>query len=248
MQHRLIARMDIKGKNLIKPIQMEGLRVVGDPRLRATKYYEDGADEIIFVDAVASLYNRNNLTEILTYAVKNIFVPVTAGGGVRSLQDIESLLQGGADKVAINTAAVRNPALIREAARRFGTQCIVLSIQAKRGAKGWECYCDGGREHTGRDVTEWAREAADLGAGEILLTSVDREGTRKGFDLELIQTVADAVSMPVVASGGLGNPGDASLAVAAGASAVAVADMIHFDRASLSDIKVANPAIFEVRP
>lgn len=247
MPHRLVARMDIKGPNLIKPIQLEGLRVVGEPQTRAVKYYREGADEIIYLDAVASLYERNNLADILDYTVKNIFVPVTAGGGVRTVEDVENLLRSGADKIAVNTGAVRKPSLIEEAARRFGSQCVVLSIEAKRRPGGWECYIDGGREHTGLDVVRWARRAADLGAGEILLTSVDREGTRQGFDLELVQAVSDAVRVPVIASGGLGKMHHAREAVEAGASAVAVADMIHYDRATLNEIKAANVPLFEAR-
>lgn len=247
MAHRLIARLDIKGSNLIKPINLEGLRVIGDPAPRLARYYAEGADEILFIDAVASLYNRNNLTSVLAYAASEVFVPITAGGGVRKIDDVASLLRAGADKVAINTAAIQRPALLDEASRRFGSQCVVLSIQAKRSGLGWECYSDGGREHTGRYAVDWAKEAAERGAGEILLTSVDREGTRQGFDLELIKAVADAVSIPVIASGGLGRFEDARLGVEAGADAIAVADMIHYDRATLNDIKAANRGLFEVR-
>jgi len=239
--------MDIKGPNLIKPVQFEGLRVIGDPQPRAAKYYREGADEIIYIDAVASLYGRNNLAEILDHAVENIFVPVTAGGGVRTVNDVETLLRSGADKVAMNTGALRRPSLINDAARRFGSQCVVLSIEAKRRAGGWECYIEGGRDHTGVDVVDWAKRAAALGAGEILLTSVDREGTREGFDLELVEAVADAVRVPVIASGGLGKTHHAREAVEAGASAVAVADMIHYDRATLNQIKAANVPLFETR-
>ncbi|MFC3079666.1 imidazole glycerol phosphate synthase subunit HisF [Phenylobacterium terrae] len=250
MSHRLIARLDIKGPNLIKPVQLEGLRVIGDPEPRLARYYAEGADEFLFIDAVASLYGRNNLSSLLEYSVRNIFVPVTAGGGVRSVSDVEQMLRSGADKVAINTQAVRTPELISDIARRFGSQCMVLSVQAKRrvgGGPGWECYIDGGREHTGLDVVDWVRRGADLGAGEILLTSVDREGTRKGFDLELVSAVSEAVNVPVIASGGLGRFEHAGEAVRAGASAVAVADMIHYDRATLNEIKAANHPMFSVR-
>lgn len=248
MSHRLIARLDIKGPNLIKPVQLEGLRVIGDPEPRLLRYYNEGADEFLFIDAVASLYGRNNLTSLLEYSVRNVFVPVTAGGGVRSVADVEALLRSGADKVAINTAAVRNPELLTHAARRFGSQCVVLSIQAKRaGGERWECYMDGGREHTGLDVIEWAKRAVDLGAGEILLTSVDREGTRTGFDLELVEAVSSVVDVPVIASGGLGRPEQARQAIEAGASAVAVADILHYDRDTPNGVKAANQPYFDVR-
>ena len=181
---RLIARLDIKGPNLIKGIHLEGLRVIGDPQEFAVRYYRQGADELLYMDVVASLYGRNNLSDIVQRAVRNVFVPITVGGGIRNLDDVRHILRCGADKVAINTAAVARPELVREVSRRFGAQCTVLSIEAKQQGPGkWEAYTDNGRERTGLDVVEWARRGAELGAGEILLTSVDREGTRKGFDV-----------------------------------------------------------------
>ena len=237
---RLIARLDIKGPNLIKGIHLEGLRVVGDPNEHAQRYYEAGADELLYMDIVASLYERNNLTDVVRYTARNIFIPFTVGGGIRSLDDVDAILRAGADKVAINTAAVRRPALIGEAARRFGAQCVVLSIEAKRrhdGTTGWEAYTDNGREHTGLDVVEWAKRGASLGAGEILLTSVDREGTRKGMELELIHAVADSVAVPVIASGGAGEPEHLVEAVRHGADAVALADMLHYRRHTLPELR-----------
>lgn len=203
---RIIARLDVKGPNVVKGIQLEGLRVVGNPNQLARKYYQDGADELLYIDIVASLYNRNNLTHIIEETTKHgFFVPITVGGGIRSLEDIKTILRSGADKVAINTAAVKNPDLLREASRIFGSSTIVLSIEAKKTGPGkWEAYTDNGREKTGLDVVTWAQHAVRLGVGEILLTSVDRDGTKLGFDLELVKAVTDVVLVPVVISGGAG--------------------------------------------
>jgi imidazole glycerol-phosphate synthase subunit HisF len=236
---RLIARLDIKGENLIKGIQMEGLRIIGNPQEYATAYYNDGVDELIYMDTVASLYGRNNLSSIVEYTSANIFVPLTVGGGIRSLADVERMLRVGADKVAINTAAISNPKLISEVAKNFGAQCMVLSIEAKsQGARNWEVYSDNGRERSGKEVVAWAKQAVDLGAGEILLTSVDREGTKRGFDIALVKAVTDAVSVPVIASGGMGNSGHLIEVVQqAKASAVAMADILHYRRATLKDIR-----------
>jgi cyclase len=236
---RLIARLDIKAPNLIKGIHLEGLRKIGDPQQHARAYYASGADEIIYMDIVASLYNRNSLSEIVRYTAERVFIPITVGGGIRSLDDVENALRCGADKVAINTAAVARPELISEVATRFGSQCMVLSIEAKRAPGGrWEAYTDNGREHTGLDVIEWARRAVGLGAGEILLTSVDQEGTRKGFDVALTRGVSDAVTVPVIASGGMGSVVHLIDVVRDGhADAVAMADILHYKRCPLADIR-----------
>lgn len=246
---RLIARLDVKGPNLIKGIHLEGLRVIGPPNEYALRYYEQGIDELIYMDCVASLYGRNSLGELVRQTAENVFIPMTVGGGVRSVDDVAHLLRCGADKVAVNTAAVGNPQLITEIARRFGSQCMVLSIEAKRVADGrWEVFTDNGRESTGLDVIDWARKAAQLGAGEVLLTSVDREGTRKGFDLALVQAVTESISIPVIASGGMGKAQDAVDVVKAGADAVAMADILHYKRASLADIRAdATAAGMRVR-
>lgn len=246
---RLIARLDIKGPNLIKGIQLEGLRVIGDPQEYARRYYEAGADELIFMDTVASLYGRNNLRDIVSRAAEHIFVPLTVGGGLRSTEDVREILRHGADKVAINTAAVARPDLIREVAERFGSQCMVLSIEGKAtGAGGWEVYTDNGRQRTGLDVLEWCRRGVDLGAGEIMLTSVDREGTRRGFDTDLIAAVAKTVAIPVIASGGMSSPDDAVKAVGSGADAVAMADILHYSRATIAEIRThAQQAGLRVR-
>jgi imidazole glycerol-phosphate synthase subunit HisF len=235
---RLIARLDIKGPNLIKGIHLEGLRVIGDPQAFARRYYEQGADELIYIDIVASLYGRSKLTEIVRRAAHDVFVPMTVGGGVRGVDDVRDLLRAGADKVAINTAAVRRPELITEVARRFGSQCMVLSIEAKQQAPGqWEIYTDCGRERSGLDAVAWARRGVELGAGEILVTSIDREGTRRGYDTALTRAIASAVSVPVIASGGYGEPDHIGEAVAAGA--VAIADALHYDRDTLPGIRAA---------
>ena len=202
MPTRLIPRLDVKGKNLIKGIHLEGLRVIGDPQAFARKYYEDGADELLYVDVVASLYGRNSLHDIVRRTAQDVFVPLTVTGGLRSVDDVREMLRAGADKVGINTAATKRPELIREVARKFGSQCMVLSIEAKRTSAGkWEAFTDNGREPTGLDVVEWAQRGVELGAGEILLTSVDQEGTRDGFDTDLIAAVASVVPVPVIASG-----------------------------------------------
>jgi imidazole glycerol-phosphate synthase subunit HisF len=237
---RLIARLDVKGPNLIKGVHLEGLRVIGDPQEYARRYYEHGADELIYIDIVASLYGRSKLTEIVRRAAHDVFVPMTVGGGIRSTDDVRDLLRAGADKVAINTAAVRRPELVTEVSRRFGSQCMVLSIEAKQQASGrWEVYTDCGRERSGVDAVQWAQRGVELGAGEILVTSIDREGTRKGFDNALVKAVAEAVSVPVIASGGYGAPEHLGEVVAAGADAVAVADALHYGRATLSDLRRA---------
>jgi cyclase len=238
---RLIARLDIKGPNLIKGIHLEGLRVIGAPNEHAILYYNQGADELLYMDCVASLYGRNHLSEIVQQAARDIFVPMTVGGGIRSVEDAKQLLRSGADKVAVNTAAVADPSLISRIAEKFGSQCMVLSIEAKQIAeKKWEAYTDNGRERTGLDVIEWVQRGVAAGAGEVLLTSVDREGTRKGFDIDLLAAVTSAVPVPVIASGGMGKPEDVVDAVVrGGADAVAMADILHYKRAQVGDIRSA---------
>jgi cyclase len=247
---RLIARLDIKGKNLIKGIHLEGLRVIGIPNEFALRYYADGADELIFMDSVASLYGRNHLDEIIREAARNVFIPITVGGGVRSVEDAKQLLRVGADKIAINTAAVANPALITQISEEIGSQSLVISIEAKQNAeRGWEVYTQNGREKTGIDVVEWASRAVDLGAGELLITSVDREGTRKGLDIELIKVISNQISAPIIVSGGVGNAEDVVNAVNNGfVDAVAMADILHYGRSNLQSIrKVAIASGLNVR-
>ena len=179
---RLIARLDIKSPNLIKGINLEWVRVVGDPHEYATRYFHEGIDEILYMDCVASLYGRNNLTTLVRETADDVFVPMTVGGGLRSLADADEVMRAGADKVSINTAALRRPEILREVSRRYGAQAMVLSVEAKRrrGGGGWEVYVDNGREKTGLDVIEWVQQAVDLGVGEILVTSVDKGGMRGG--------------------------------------------------------------------
>ena len=247
---RLIARLDIKGSNLIKGIRFEGLRVIGSPNEYALKYYNQGADELLYMDTVASLYGRNHLGEIIKEATKNIFIPITVGGGIRTIEDAREILRSGADKVAVNTAAVKNPNVISEIAREFGSQCMVVSIEAKK-LQGdcWEVYTDNGREKTGLDVVEWAKACVNNGAGELLITSVDQEGTRKGFDIGLISAICTEVNVPVIASGGMGTPEHMVIAAnSGGADAVAMADILHYQRASIGDIRaIAKAAGIGVR-
>ncbi|PJK31211.1 imidazole glycerol phosphate synthase subunit HisF [Minwuia thermotolerans] len=237
---RLIARLDVKGKNLIKGVQLEGLRVVGDPQTYATGYYETGIDELIYMDVVASLYQRNNLADVVLRATENIFVPLTVGGGIRSPENVETLLRAGADKIAINTAAVRRPELITELSRMFGSQCIVLSIEAKRQGEAWEAYTDNGRERTGIDAVQWARRGEELGAGEILVTSVDMEGRRRGFDVELVCEITRQVDIPVIASGGMGEAAHLlDVVERGGADAVAMAHVLHHEVVKLPELRNA---------
>lgn len=203
---RIIPRLDVKGSNVVKGIQLEGLRVVGNPSEMAKNYYEQGADELLYMDIVASLYGRNNLTDIIEETTKKgVFIPITVGGGIRSLEDITKILRSGADKVAINTAAINNPGLLKEAVQKFGASTIVLSVEAKKiGDHKWEAYTDNGREKTGQDVIVWIKKAVQLGVGEVFITSVDREGTKTGYDVDLVNAVTSVVSVPVIISGGAG--------------------------------------------
>lgn len=236
---RLIARLDIKNSDLIKSVQFEGLRVIGRANEFALKYFSQGVDELILMDCVASLYGRNNLTKIIDEATDNIFIPITAGGGIRTVENATDMFLSGADKVAINTAAVKNPDLLSRVADKYGQSSLVLSIEAKKnGNNSWEVYTDNGREKTGLDVIEWASVGVIKGAGEILLTSIDQEGTRKGFDLDLIKVVSDSVSVPVIASGGMGHLQDFVAVVNEGkADAVAIADVLHYGRFTIQEIK-----------
>lgn len=235
---RIIPRLDIKGPNVVKGIHMEGLRVVGTPRELAKKYYEAGADELVAMDIVASLYGRSPDFDLMRGVADELFIPLTMGGGIQSLHDINNFLRAGADKVAINTHAVRTPSLLAEAVREFGAQCIVLSVEAKRTGPGaWEAYTDGGREHSGRDAIAWIKEALALGVGEILLTSIDRDGTRAGCELDLIRAVAAVAQVPVVAHGGAKDAASLQEALAAGADALAIATIFHDDDCTVGSLK-----------
>jgi len=236
---RLIARLDIKGNALVKGIHLEGWRALPNhPNEYCHQYYLQGIDEIIYVDAVASLYNRDSIKDIIQKTTENVFVPITVGGGIRTLKDAQEILRSGADKVAICTQAVKTPEIISELANKFGQQCVVLSIQAKRNAKGnYEVWYDVAREKTEIDVVEWAVNAAQLGAGEILLTSIDAEGMERGMDTDLIEQVSKAVNIPVIASGGFSKPQDFVDAANAGADAIAVAKSLHYGKTNVQQIK-----------
>lgn len=205
MSIRIIPRLDIKSSNLVKGIHLEGLRVLGKPEEFAQYYYENGADELLYMDIVASLYQRNSLLDIIKKTSAEIFIPLIVGGGLRTIDDIKTVLRSGADKVALNTAAIRRPEFVREASRRFGSSTILVSIEAKKMTDGsYEAYTDNGRERTGVKAVAWATRAVELGAGEIMVTSIDREGTGNGFDLELSEHIAKSVPVPVISCGGAG--------------------------------------------
>ncbi len=231
MNVRVIPRLDIKGPNLVKGIHFEGLRVLGKPERFSRHYYETGADELVYMDAVASLYGRNSLLEVVERTAREIFIPLTVGGGLRSVEDIRSVLRAGADKVSLNTAAVLRPQLIHEASRAFGSSTVVVSIEAhRRGEGGYDVFTDYGRQATGIDAYDWARRAVDLGAGELMVTSIDREGTGEGFDLELTRRIAESVPVPVIAAGGAGSAEHVRSVVADGrADAVCVASILHYN-------------------
>jgi cyclase len=240
-EFRIIARLDIKGENVIKGVHLEGLRVVGKPEELVAKYYKMGVHEILLMDAVASLYGRNQLEDIIRFATQEVFVPVAVGGGIRSVRDAQIALDAGADKVAVNTAALANPELISQIADKFGSQAMALSIEAKqvRGESRWTCQTDTGRIDTGRDVIEWVQEGVTRGAGEVLVTSVDRDGTRKGFDIELMKQVSEVTDVPLIASGGYGSPNHIEVLTSACPQvAVAIADALHFDRLNLTALGI----------
>jgi len=231
MNLRIIPRLDIKGSNLVKGIYLEGLRVLGKPEDFARLYYENGADELFYMDTVASLYGRNNILEIVERTSREIFIPLTVGGGLRTLEDIQAALRAGADKVSLNTAVLARPELIREATQAFGSSTVVVTIEAMKCPSGrYECYTDNGRCATGVDAFDWARRAEDLGAGELCITSVDREGTGLGFDLTLIQQIAEAVQIPIIAHGGAGSVGHVlDLIRTVQVNAVALASILHYE-------------------
>ncbi|MFH1325863.1 MAG: imidazole glycerol phosphate synthase cyclase subunit [Candidatus Falkowbacteria bacterium] len=236
---RIIPRLDIKGPNVVKPVYTEALRIVGNPIELAQRYYNGGADEIIYMDIVASLYQRNLDFDLLKSVAENIFIPLTVGGGIRTIYDINNALRSGADKVAINTYAVHYPEFIFEAVKEFGSQSIVLSIEAKKQSDGtWEAYTDGGRERSGMDAVKWAKKAIELGAGELMITSIDRDGTMCGYELDLIKKIADFANIPVIVYGGAGNPKSVLKVIKEGkADAVSAASIFHYNNFLISDIK-----------
>ena len=234
MNHRIIARLDIKGPNLVKGIHLEGLRVMGKPEDFASYYYENGADELLYMDVVASLYDRNSLKDIITRTANEIFIPLTVGGGLRTIEDITEVLRYGADKVSLNTAAIKNPEIIKQASEAFGSSTIVIAIEAIKQNDGkYLCYTDNAREYTGVDAFEWAQRAEELGAGELIVTSVDKEGTGEGFDIELTRKISDSVKIPVIAHGGPGKLEHFKEVIEDGhADAVCTASMLHYNYAA----------------
>ena len=238
LKKRIIPCLDIKDGRVVKGINFLNLVDAGDPAEQAKIYNDNGADEICFLDITASNENRNTILEVVKKTTKKCFVPLTVGGGVRTLKDISDLLFAGADKVSINTAAVTNENLIKDAAKKFGSQCIVVAVDAKKINKGWEVFTHGGRTSTGKNVLDFVKKIESLGAGEILLTSMDRDGTKKGYDLELTEKVSISVNIPIIASGGVGNLEHLYEGFALGkASAVLAASIFHFGEYSIPEAK-----------
>ncbi|MFO7188086.1 MAG: imidazole glycerol phosphate synthase subunit HisF [Pseudomonadota bacterium] len=235
---RIIPCLDVTAGRVVKGVNFVGLRDAGDPVEIARRYDEQGADELCFLDITASSDDRDIILHVIEEVAAQVFIPLTVGGGVRKVEDVRRLLNAGADKVSINTSAVQNPALVAEAADRYGSQCIVVAIDAKRADGHWEVFTHGGRNATGLDAVEWARKVESLGAGEILLTSMDRDGTREGFDLELTRAVSDVVGIPVIASGGVGNLEHlADGILKGGADAVLAASIFHFGEYTVAQAK-----------
>jgi len=235
---RIIPCLDVTSGRVVKGVNFVELRDAGDPVEIARRYDEQGADELTFLDITASSDDRDLILHVIEDVAAQVFIPLTVGGGVRKVEDVRRLLNAGADKVSINTSAVTNPQLVQDAADRYGSQCIVVAIDAKRAGNSWEVFTHGGRKATGLDVIEWARKVQALGAGEILLTSMDRDGTREGFDLALTRAVSDAVDVPVIASGGVGNLEHLAEGVLQGrADAVLAASIFHFGEHTVGEAK-----------
>jgi cyclase len=235
---RIIPCLDVKEGRVVKGVNFVNLIDAGDPVENAKVYDEQGADELVFLDITASYEKRNIMIDVVKRTAEQVFMPLTVGGGVRNIEDIRNLLNAGADKVSINTAAVKNPKIVEEGARIFGSQCIVVAIDAKRKGNSWEVYTHGGRTPTGIDAVEWAKEVSDLGAGEILLTSMDRDGTKLGYDIELTRTISEAVPIPVIASGGAGKKEHFYEGFVEGkADAVLAASVFHFREISIPELK-----------
>lgn len=236
---RIIPCLDVKDGKVVKGIKFKNLRYAGDPVKLAQKYSQEGADEIVFLDITATLEHRKILIDVVTRTAENVFVPLTVGGGIRNVEDIRELLNAGADKVAINTAAVKNPYIIKESAKKFGSQCIVVAVDAKQvEKKKWEVYINAGTTPTGLDVIKWAKRVEELGAGEILLTSIDADGTKQGYDIELTKYVVNTVNIPVIASGGAGKIEHLIEVVKkTGVSAVLAASIFHYKKYSIKKVR-----------
>jgi imidazole glycerol-phosphate synthase subunit HisF len=238
LSRRVIVCLDVAGGRVVKGVQFESLRDVGDPVVLAERYEREGADEIVFLDISASAEDRATLLDLAQRTAERLFVPLTIGGGIRTVDDVGRALRAGADKTSVNSAAIERPEILTEAADRFGAQCVVASIDARREGRGWRVYSRGGRLATGLDAVDWARECVTRGAGEIMLTSIDRDGARTGYDLELTRAVADAVNVPVIASGGAGNAEHVLAALGAGgADAALVAGILHDGLTTVGEIK-----------
>lgn len=252
---RVIPCLDVKNGRVVKGVNFEGLKDAGDPVELAARYDAEGADELTFLDVSASQDGRGTMLEVVRRTADQVFIPLTVGGGVRSAEDVDQLLRAGADKVSVNTSAIARPELLQELSQRFGAQCVVLSVDARRvpeGGKqqpsGFEVTTHGGTRSAGIDAVEWAQKGEALGVGEILLNSMDGDGTKRGFDLKLIEKVRHAVSIPVIASGGAGKPEDFPPAIASGADAVLAASIFHFGEVTISEVKKQVAAAgYEVR-
>ena len=235
---RVVPCLDVKAGRVVKGVNFVGLRDAGDPAELAARYDAEGADEVVFLDITASSDARDTLLDAVRRTAEQVFIPLTVGGGIRSVEDARTLLRAGADKVSLNTAAVARPELVAEISAEFGAQCTVVAIDARRAARGWEVHSHGGRRPTGLDAVSWAEEVVSLGAGEVLLTSMDRDGTREGFDLELTRAVSDAVRVPVIASGGVGRLQHlVDGVVEGGADAVLAASIFHFGEHTVAEAK-----------
>lgn len=238
LKTRIIPCLDVKDGRVVKGVNFEGLVDAGDPVSQAKFYYEEGADELCFLDITASLENRSTILNLVKKVAQVCFVPFTVGGGIREVEDFSNLLSCGADKISVNSAAIKNPNLISQASNKFGAQCVVVAIDAKKNSSGnYEIFTHGGKTPTGIDAVKWAKEVEKLGAGEILLTSMNKDGTKSGYDLELIKIISSQVKLPVIASGGVGKLEDFSDAIKAGASALLAASIFHFKEASIKDVK-----------
>lgn len=238
LKSRIIPCLDVKNGRVVKGVNFENLIDAGDPVAQAKFYYEQGADELCFLDIAASEEDRGVILDVVKKVAQVCFIPFTVGGGIREIQDFSNLLKCGADKISVNSAAIKNPNLISEAANKFGSQCVVVAVDAKKNAIGdYEIFTHGGKKPTGIDAIKWAKEAEKLGAGEILLTSMDRDGTKSGYDLDLLKKITSQVSIPVIASGGVGNLQDLADGIKAGASAVLAASIFHFKEYSIQQAK-----------
>lgn len=238
MAFRVIARLDVKPPNLVKGIHLEGVKKLGKPDQFAAGYYQDGADEIFYQDVIASLYGRNSIADLVEQTAQKVFVPVTVGGGIRSIDDIQTMLRRGADKIALNTMAVKNPALIREASRIYGVQCIVIALEVMPNGLGhWEPLIDSGRQHTNLDAEEWAHRVVDLGAGELLITSIQAEGTRKGFDFSFAERLIGKVNIPIIMHGGAGMADDVVEVAKRGYSGAVISSILHYKLTTIGEIK-----------